>query len=581
MNRGGGIAAVVALMTVIGGGGGVTPALAQTQAQDMVSAQMLDHADQDAKDWLSYRGSYLDYDYSALSQINTKNVKNLEVAWIHTPGKTKWGLQSVPLAVDGILYYSSSYSRVFALDGATGEVLWSFTPELDDALIAKQTHSPMNRGIAISHGKVYVGTIDGRLIALDMKTGKKLWDTKLINSQKLTIGFSGAPLAVKDMVIIGGQGGEWPVIGSIFAVNAETGKTMWAFHPVADTAKVHATWGNDSWKTGGGGAWQPGTYDPATNTLWWGTSNPAPLFDWSGDKWRTEGARPGINLYTSSVVALDADTGKLKFFHQEIPHDEWDFDSAVGEFIMIDRDGKKLVVHPNKSGYVFVYNSGDASIVNVWRATENSNFVKNIDPKTGKLIGRISETSGDNKNICPSFTGAIDWPSGTYSPKTGLFYRAIAEACMNLKVAKTTPVIEPQAQLFVGAQFTVVGPNGQKPWGHVDARDPVSGKLKFSIKYPAGILATLISTAGNLLFVPDTAGWLHAYDARTGKELWKHNDGDGHAGGIISYEAKGKQYIAVEAGWGPLSGYGYQFTYGLPYTAMTIDAGQLVVYALK
>ena len=549
-------------------------------AQDRVSTEELNNSDNDAKDWLTYRGGYSDYNYSGLSQINAKNVNRLEVAWIHTPGKTKWGLQSMPLAVDGVLYYTGSYSRVFAIDGATGEVLWKFFPELDEALIAKQTHSPYNRGVAISHGKLYVGTVDGRLFGLDLKTGKQLWETKLINSQKATIGFTGAPLAVKNLVIIGSQGGEWPVIGSIFAVNADTGAKVWEFNPISDDGKARSTWGNDSWKVGGGGAWQPGTYDPKTNTLWWGTSNPAPLFDWGSD-WEKDGARPGANLYTTSVLALDADSGKLKFYHQEIPHDIWDFDSAVGEFMMINRGGQDLVVHPNKSGYVFVYNKADASVVNVWRATENSNFVKDIDPHTGALIGRTHEVEGDNKGICPSFTGAIGWPPGSYNPRTGLFYRAISEVCMNLKVAKTTPVMEPQAQLFVGAQFEVVGPNGQKPWGHVDARDPVTGALKFSIKYQAGINASTITTAGNLLFVPDAAGWIHAYNASNGKELWKHNDGSAHDGGIISYEAKGKQYIAVEAGCCALSGFGNQFTYGLPYSAQSTDNGELVVYALK
>jgi len=558
--------------------GGVVPAI----AQDKVSTDQLNNADKDGKDWLSYRGSYLDYNYSPLDQINAKNVKNLEVAWIHNPGRTKFGLQSTPLVVDGVLYYTASMSRVFALDGATGAVLWNFAPELDEALIAKQTHSPYNRGIAVSHGKIYVGTVDGRLFALDMKTGKKVWEQKLIDSQKETVGFTGAPLAVKDLVLIGSQGGEWPVRGAIFAVKADTGEKAWEFNPIPTDPKVDATWGNDSWKTGGGGAWQPGTYDPATNTVWWGTSNPAPLFDWAGDNWKTEGARPGDNLYTSSVVALDADSGKLKFYHQEIPHDIWDFDSAVGEFLMInDRGGKPLVVHPNKSGYVFVYNRPDASIVNVWRATENSNFVKDIDPKTGELVGRTSEKEGDNKDICPAFTGALGWPAGSYSPKTGLYYRPVTEACMNLKVAKTTPVIEPQAQLFVGAQFEVHGPNGQKPYGHVDARDPVTGKLKWQAKFPEYLLAAVMATGGNLLFVPDSRGWIHAYDAGSGKELWSHNDGDGHAGGLVSYMAGGKQYVAVEAGWGPLSGFGFAPTYGLPWTAMSMEAGSLVVYALK
>src|SRR5205085_737042 len=239
-------------------------------------------------DWLTYHGSYKSYHYSPLAQINTGNVANLSVAWIHIPGRSTRGLQSMPLVADGVLYYTGSYSRVFALNGATGEVIWSYFPELDEALIARQTHSPYNRGVAIGDGKVFVGTMDGRLIALDMKTGKPVWDTKLLDSQKLTVGFTGAPLYAKGSVVIGSQGADY----------------------------------------------------------------------------KTQGARPGDNLYTSSVIGLDVDSGKLKFYHQELPHDAWDFDSAVGEFVMLDRDGQKLVVHPNKSGYIFVYDRS-AGVKNV------------------------------------------------------------------------------------------------------------------------------------------------------------------------------------------------------------------------
>ncbi len=572
--------AVAALLAALSAGAAIMPAA----AEDLVSTAQLNNAEKNAKNWLIYRGSYNDYNYSGLSQVNTRNIKNLEVAWIHTPARVTKGLQSEPMAVDGIVYYSAPYSQVYALDGITGNVLWAFTPELDEALIAKQTHTPYNRGIAISHGKIYIGTVDGRVFGIDMKTGKKVWETKLLNSQKVTVGFTGAPLAVKDIVIIGAQGGEWPLRGPIFALDAATGQKKWEFDTVSPDgdAKARATWGGDSWRTGGGGGWMAGTYDPATNTVWWGTANPAPLFDWPGENWKTSGARPGDNLYTTSVIALDADTGQLKFYHQEIPHDEYDFDSAVGEFVMIDRGGKKLVVHPNKSGYVFVYNRGDASVVNVWRDTENSNWVKNIDPKTGHLIGRLSEVEGkNNKNICPALFGANGWPPGSYSPKTGLYYRAVAEWCMNLDVKKTAPVLEPQAQIFGGADFEVHGPNGQQPYGHVDARDPVTGKLKFSVKFEEPLFSSLLATGGNLLFVGDSRGWLHAYDAVSGRELWKHNDGIGHAGGITSYEAGGKQYIAVEAGWAPLTG-GFLASFGkLPYTVMPQAAGQLIVYALK
>src|SRR5712671_996789 len=194
-----------------------------------VSPARLEAAEQTPNDWLTYHGGYKSYHYSALDQINASNVKNLAVAWIHLPGRSTRGLQSMPLVADGVLYYSGSYSRVYALDGATGKFIWSYFPQLDEELISMQTHSPYNRGIALGNGKVYVGTVDGRLIGLDMKTGKKLWDTKLVDSQKLTVGFTGAPLFVKDKVIIGSQGGEWTSRGPIFGVDIKTGKKKWEF----------------------------------------------------------------------------------------------------------------------------------------------------------------------------------------------------------------------------------------------------------------------------------------------------------------------------------------------------------------
>src|SRR5690242_828729 len=265
-------------------------------------------AEQNPNDWVTYHGGYKSYHFSALDQINAGNVKNLKVAWTHFPGRSTRGLQATPLAADGVVYYSGSYSRVFAVDGATGKTLWSYFPELDEDLIAMQTHSPYNRGVALGNGKVFVGTVDGRLIALDMKTGKPAWDTKLVDSKKLTVGFTGAPLVVKDTVIIGSQGGEWTSRGPLFGVDIKTGQKKWEFFTVAGTEDAKATWGNESWRTGGGGGWMPGTYDAETNTVWWGTANPSPLYDWSGADWMKSGPRPGTNLYTSSVIALDPDT---------------------------------------------------------------------------------------------------------------------------------------------------------------------------------------------------------------------------------------------------------------------------------
>jgi alcohol dehydrogenase (cytochrome c) len=546
------------------------------QAQDAKALQS-----PDAKDWLSYHGSYKGWDYSPLNQINADNVKRLKVAFIEQVGHSTRGVQSMPLAKDGVLYFSASYSKVFAVKGDTGEVLWSYTPKLDDELVARQTHSPYNRGMAMSDGRLYIGTVDGRLIALDAKTGQPVWDTKLINSEKLTVGFTGAPLAVKDKVIIGAQGGEWPGRGPIFGVDAKSGQKVWQFDTVAGTPEAEKTWANESWRTGGGGGWMPGSYDAETNAVWWGVANPAPLYDWSGADYKGSGARPGDNLYTSSVIALDPDTGTIKYYHSELPHDAWDFDSAVGEFVSIDRDGKKYYVHANKSGYVFVYDRADAKVENVYNLVKASNFVKNIDPKTGELEGRRDFTEGKQTGLCPAIMGGVSWNSGTYSPQTGLYYKVGNEWCMDLDISKTKPVTEPAAQLNIGATFTIKDPPGEKSHGHVDARDPVTGKVAWSVDYPEPPLASLLSTAGGLVFVPDARGWLHAHDAKTGKELWKANDGASHNGGIISYEANGKQYIAVVTGGPSLVGENYPEIFGGPYKYMDKDTGALVVYTLE
>jgi alcohol dehydrogenase (cytochrome c) len=554
--------------------------LAAGAAQAIAPSRLTDPDEKNVNDWLTYHGTYRSYHFSPLDQINADNVNRLKVAWMHQPGRSTRGLQSMPLVADGTLYYSGSYSRLFALDGATGQIKWSYFPQLDDDLVAAQTHSPYNRGIALGNDKVFVGTVDGRLIAVDMKTGKPAWDTKLIDSKKLTVGFTGAPLVVKDTVIIGAQGGEWPYRGPIFGVDAATGAKKWEFFVVGGTDEAKATWGGESWRTGGGGGWMPGTYDAKTNSVWWGTGNPAPLYDWSGSKWKTEGPRPGDNLYTSSVIALDPDTGKLKFYHQELPHDAWDFDSAVGEFLMIDRDGRELMVHPNKGGFVFVYDRSNAKVANVWRLVQNINFVQNIDPKTGELIGRRDMAEGQHKNLCPAIPGGISWNSGAYSPQTGLYYKVGQEWCMDLEVVKTNPITEPMVQLNIGANFKLHNPEGGKAHGHVSARDPVTGEKKWQVDFPEPPLASLLATAGNLVFVPDARGMLRAYDARNGKELWSFNNGVGHNGGIISYGVNGKQYVAVMTGWGSLVGDEYPALFGEPFGSMPKDSGALVVYSL-
>ena len=543
-------------------------------------------ADDNPNNWVMYHQSYRSWHYSALDQINTSNVKDLKVAWMHTPSVAKRGVQSVPLVIDGTLFYSTSNSQVWALDAATGAFKWKFQPKLDEERAQATIYNPYNRGVAAGYGKLFIGTVDGRLIALDMNTGKTVWDTQVMTVEKGNKGFTGAPLVVKDKVIIGANGGELSgCCGPIFAVDAATGKVAWQFDTIGGDERSRASWGNDSWKTGGGGGWMTGTYDAASDTVFWGTANPAPDYDPSGPNWKTEGPRPGDNLYTSSIVALDPGTGKLKSYFQENPHDAWDFDGAVGEFVMIERDGKNYVVHPNKGGYVYVYERDPANVPlrirNVWHLGKTANYVKGVDPETGQLIGRRDLHVGMNKALCPAIDGAISWNAGSYNPGTGLYYKVGQEWCEDIEVVKADRPKDYSGQNYFGATWTSVPPPGHEAaFGHVSGRDPITGKITWEVIYKYPPLASLLSTKGGLVFVPGADGMFDALDAKTGEKLWSHNNGIGHHGGVISYAVDGKQYIAVVTGWGSHVSGNFSTLFGEPFTSMPTDNGQLVVFGL-
>jgi alcohol dehydrogenase (cytochrome c) len=537
------------------------------------------NADKDATNWVMYHRTYNSWHYSPLDQINTSNVKDLKVAWIHNPGASPHGgIQSFPLAIDGRLYYTIANDQIWSIDGATGAPFWTFKPKIDTQQAEATPYNPYNRGLAAAYGNLYIGTVDGRLIAVDMQTGKPVWDTKLIDVAKGAKGFTGAPLVVKDKVIVGSNGGELAgCCGPIFAVDAETGKTVWQFDTIGGDDRSLASWGNDSWKTGGGGGWMTGGYDPNTNTVFWGTANPAPDYDIA--------MRPGDNLYTSGVIALDPDTGKLKSYFSEVPHDSWDFDGSVGEFVMIDRDGQHYVTHPNKGGYVYVYNRDPSNsplkIENVWHLGETSNFVTGVDPHTGQLQGRRDVTIGKNDNVCPAVDGAITWSNGTYNPETGLYYKAGQEWCQNMEAQHLPKPADFSGQMYMSATYTSVPAQGHDAaYGHINAVDPISGKKTWEVIYKYPVMASLLSTKGGLLFVPGADGMLDALDAKTGQKIWSANDGIGHNGGIISYAVNGKQYIAVTTGWGSYVSQNLATLFGEPFKSMPMDSGVLIVYGL-
>jgi len=428
--------------------------------------------------------------------------------------------------------------------------------------------------VAIGDGKVFMGTIDAYLIALDMKTGKEVWKTQVDDWTKNGNNITGAPLVVKDKVVIGTTGGELPIRGFIAAYNIKDGKEAWRFYVVPNKDKNEPgseTWGGDSWKTGGGGGWMTGSYDPDLNLLYWGTANPAPDYDWGE-------ARPGDNLYTSSILALDPDTGKLKWYFQEVPHDPLDYDSAY-EVVLVDtQDGRKLLVHQNKGGIVFVLDRTNGKYVSSFFNVENIDWLTGIGPD-GKPQGVRTPKLGETFFNCPAINGARSWNAGSYDPKTRLWYNTGAEWCQETTVRKETPVTVPQAQTFFGGDFVMKPAVKGQTGGHIDAWDPLTGKKKWSAFYKYPVEGSLMSTASGLLFFGDAEGNATAMDVDNGKVLWTFNMGSGTRGGAVSYLVKGTQYVAIASGWGSkLAG---SFPAFWPETEAWKNSAALFVFGIK
>ena len=535
-------------------------------------------------DWLTYHGTYNGWHYSPLDQINASNVKDLKVAWMHMPGarraacsRCRWS----PTACSTTPAPTAGCSRWMA---RPAQVMWSYFPEARRRCWSPRRRTrPTTAASRSATASVYVGTVDGRLIALDMKTGKPAWDTKLINSQKLTVGFTGAPLFVKDKVIIGAQGGEWPCRGPIFGVDAKTGKKKWEFLTVAGTDEAKKTWGNDSWRTGGGGGWMPGTYDAETNTVWWGTANPAPLYDWAGADWKTD--RRAARATTStprSVIALDPDTGKLKFYHQELPHDAWDFDSAVGEFVLIDRDGKKYIVHPNKGGLHLRLRPRIARSRTSSRSSRTSTSSRHRSEDRRVDRPARLQPRASRPNPVPGDRRRHQLELGHLQPADRPLLQDRQRMVHGPRVMKTTPVTEPQAQLNIGAELQAARlRRAARSTATSSARDPITGEKNGRSTFPEPPLASAAVDRRQSGVRAGRRGMVHAYNAKTGEELWNHSNGLGHHGGIISYAVGGKQYIAVVAGFGGMVSDDYAPTFGEPYKSMPRDDGVLVVYSLK
>ena len=523
-------------------------------------------------DWPYHGGSQLAWRYSSLDQVNRANVSKLGLAWAFQTGDYEMGLQSTPIVVDGKLYLSTSRSQVYALDAVSGKLLWQYRYPLPRGNVP---YGPQNRGIALGAGFVLLATYDDYLIAIDQNNGQEVWKVSLDDVKQCGCTVTGAPLVVKDKVIVGGAGGDSAHRGYLTAVYLKTGRVAWRFYTIPGPGeKGHETWKGDSWKFGGGATWLTGSFDPGLNMVYWGVGNAAADLD-AGPRYSGQG--DGANLYTASVIALDADTGKLKWYHQEVPKDVWDFDSAY-ECVLIDRElrgqMRKLLVHINKGGYAFVLDRVTGEYVNGFPIVDNHTWTTGLT-EDGKFVGRVEPVQGKATLICPSALGGKSWNEVAFSPRTGFLYTPSSELCSQETVV---PQEAQEGRSFTSGSWPFVAPPDGPPHGHLDAYDPVSGKRQWSYPYKYLLLASILATGGDLIFTGDPEGFFFALDARTGEKVWSFQTGSGHRGSSVTYMVNGRQYIATPSGWGSLATSAFPDLF--PETESFRGGSTLMVFAL-
>jgi alcohol dehydrogenase (cytochrome c) len=508
-----------------------------------VTDDRLLNADSDGGNWLMYNRTYNGWRFSPLDQITPANVKKLVPKWIFAGGAVG-DQQATPIVNDGVMFMTSTqmaYNRVHAINAATGELIWKHerkTPEDVGALVRVIPH---NRGVALYENTVIFGTLDAHLVALDAKTGKQVWETRIADYAD---GYfvSQAPLVVKGKIIVGIAGpGEMGPRGFVEAFDAKTGKSQWRWYSIPAAGEPGSeTWGADTWKIGGAAVWHTGTYDPATNLLYFGTGNPAP---WIADM------RRGDNLYSMSAVALDLDTGKLKWYHQYLANEPWDYDTVAEHHVVdVTRDGQthKAVVQANKLGYVYTLDRTTGKFLSA------APFVKTLtwgkpDPVTGKGVenaGLRPTMGGPPVEVCPSLLGATGWQPKVYNPKAGVLYIPSNEFCM--RYAYVADLAYKRGQLFTGV--TAEHFSRAEQAGVLRAFDVSQNKVLWEWSNRTPLISHTLGTAGNLVFQGTAEGKVVAVDAANGQELWSFNLGTPQSGGIISFAIDGKQYIAVAAG---------------------------------
>jgi PQQ-dependent dehydrogenase (methanol/ethanol family) len=533
--------------------------------------------EKDPNQWVSPTGDYANRRYSELAQINKDNVGKLQVAWTFSTGVLR-GHEGNPLVVDGVMYVHTPFpNKVFALDlNNSGAIIWSYEPKQNPDVIPVMCCDTVNRGPAYADGKIFLHQADTTLVALDAKTGKVVWKVANGDPKKGETGTS-APMVVKDKVIVGISGGEFGVQCHVTAYDTKDGKQVWRAYSVGpddqlkfDPEKTMVlgkpvgkdsslkTWQGDQWKIGGGCTWGWLAYDPALDSLYYGSGNPS---TWNPKQ------RPGDNKWSMTIFSRNPDTGMAKWVYQMTPHDEWDYD-GVNEMILADIPvaGKetKALVHFDRNGLGYTLNRETGELLVAEKYDPAVNWTTGVDmDKNSAKYGRpavvpamSTEQNGEDvnsKGVCPAALGSKDQQPAAYSPKTKLFYVPTNHVCMDYEPFKVSYTA---GQPYVGATLSMYPPKGETNMGNFIAWDAGTGKIVWSNKEEFSVWSGALATAGDVVFYGTLEGYLKAVDSKTGKELYKFKTPSGIIGNVMTYSQGGKQYVAVLSGIGGWAGIG-------------------------